>query len=64
MSRLGFSLFAFYLIFMADYISFVTAIPLALIIAFGLSVVMIGRRENLEELNNSLSNIESIDTIK
>ena len=49
---------------MADYISVVTAIPLALIIVFGLSVVMIGRRENLEELKNSLSNIESIDTIK
>ena len=56
--------YAIYLILMADYISVVTAIPLALIIAFGLSVVMIGRRENLEELNNSLSNIESIDTIK
>ena len=56
--------YAIYLILMADYISFVTAIPLALIIAFGLSVVMIGRRENLEELNNSLSNIENIDTIK
>ena len=56
--------YAIYLILMADYISIVTAIPLGLIIAFGLSVVMIGRRENLEELNNSLSNIESIDTIK
>ena len=56
--------YAIYLILMADYISVVTAIPLALIIAFGLSVVMIGRRENLEELNNSLSNIESIDTVK
>jgi hypothetical protein len=49
---------------MADYISVVTAIPLGLIIVFGLSVVMIGRRENLEELNNSLNNIGSIDTIK
>ena len=56
--------YAIYLILMADYISVVTAIPLALIIAFGLSVVMIGRRENLDELNNSLSNIESIDTVK
>ena len=36
--------YAVYLILMADYISVVTAIPLALIIAFGLSVVMIGRR--------------------
>ena len=49
---------------MADYLSVITSIPLALIIALGLSVVMIGRRENLEELNNSLSSIESIDTIK
>ena len=56
--------YAIYLTLMADYISVVTAIPLALIITFGLSVVMIGRRENLEELNNSLSYIESIDTIK
>ena len=49
---------------MADYISIVTAIPLALIIVFGLSVVMIGRRENLEELNKSLTNIQNIDKIK
>ena len=56
--------YAIYLILMADYISVVTAIPLALIIAFGLSVVMIGRRENLEELNNALTNIHNIDKIK
>ena len=56
--------YAIYLILMADDISVVTAIPLALIIAFGLSVVMIGRRENIEELKNSLSNIESVDTVK
>ena len=56
--------YAIYLILMADYISIVTAIPLGLIIAFGLSVVMIGRRENLKELNNSFSNIESIEKIK
>ena len=30
----------------------------------GLSVVMIGRRENLEELNNALTNIHNIDKIK
>ena len=56
--------YAIYLILMADYISVVTAIPLGLIIAFGLSVVMIGRRENLEELNNALTNIQNIDKIK
>ena len=56
--------YAIYLILMADYISVVTAIPLALIIIFGLSVVMIGRRENLEELNNALTNIQNIDKIK
>ncbi len=56
--------YAIYLILMADYISIVTAIPLGLIIAFGLSVVMIGRRENLEELNNALTNIQNIDKIK
>ena len=49
---------------MADYISVITAIPLGLIIAFGLSVVMIGIRENLEELNNALTNIQNIDKIK
>ena len=37
---------------------------MALIIIFGLSVVMIGRRENLEELNNALTNIHNIDKIK
>ena len=56
--------YAIYLILMADYISVVTAIPLALVIVFGLSVVMIGRRENLEELNNALTNIQNIDKIK
>ena len=56
--------YAIYLILMADYISVITSIPLALIIAFGLSVVMIGRRENLEELNNALTNIHNIDKIK
>ncbi len=56
--------YAIYLILMADYISIITAIPLALIVIFGISIVIIGRRENLEELNNSLSSVESIDTIK
>ncbi len=56
--------YAIYLIIIADYISFITAIPLASVVIFALYIIYISRRENLEEFNNSLNNIDNVDTIK
>ena len=56
--------YAIYLIIIADYISVITAIPLALIIIFGLVILKISGRENLIEFNNSLTNISDIDIVK
>ena len=56
--------YAIYLIIIAEYISIITAIPLALIIIFGLVILKISGRENLNEFNNSLTNISDIDTLK
>ncbi len=56
--------YAIYLIIIAEYISVVTAIPLALIIIFGLVILKISGRENMNEFNNSLTNISDIDIIK
>ena len=56
--------YAIYLIIIADYISVITAIPLALIIIFGLVILKISGRENMTEFNNSVSNIEDIENLK
>ncbi len=55
--------YALYLIIIAEYISVITAIPLALIVIFGLIILKISGRENISEYKNSLSNIEKIDKI-
>jgi len=56
--------YAIYLIIIAEYISVITAIPLALIIIFGLVILKISGRENMNEFNNSLTNISDIDILK
>ena len=56
--------YAIYLIIIAEYISVITAIPLALIIIFGLVILKISGRENMNEFNNSLTNIHNIEKIK
>ncbi len=56
--------YAIYLIIIADYISVITAIPLALIIIFGLIILKISGRENLTDFKNSLTNISDIDILK
>ena len=56
--------YAIYLIIIAEYISIITAIPLALIIIFGLIILKISGRENMTEFNNSLTNISDIDILK
>ena len=56
--------YAIYLIIISEYISVITAIPLALIIIFGLVILKISGRENMTEFNNSLTNISDIDILK
>ena len=56
--------YAIYLIIIAEYISVITAVPLALIIIFGLVILKISGRENMTEFNNSLNNIEYIENLK
>ena len=56
--------YAIYLIIIAEYISVITAIPLALIIIFGLVILKISGRENMTEFNNSSTNIEDIQNLK
>jgi len=45
-------------------ITLIMLIPVLLVVVLMTSVFVISKRENLEELNNSLSNINSIDKIK
>ena len=56
--------YAIYLIIIAEYISVITAIPLAIIIIFGLVILKISGRENMTEFNNSLTNVEDIQNLK
>ena len=45
-------------------ISIITLIPVIGVIIMMLSVIVLSKRENMKEFNNSLENIESIDKIK
>ncbi len=56
--------YAIYLILISSNISFITAIPLGLIIIFAITILRISGREDINALNNSLSNIDKIDLIK
>ncbi len=56
--------YAIYLIFISSNISFITAIPLVLIIIFAITVLRISGREDINALNNSLSNLDKIESIK
>ena len=56
--------YAIYLIIIAEYISVITAIPLAIIIIFGLIILKISGRENMNEFNNSLTNVDDIENLK
>jgi len=55
---------AVYLFFVLQHISAITVIPVALVILMIISVFVLSRRENITELNNSLENIDNIETIK
>jgi hypothetical protein len=56
--------YAIYLYLISNNITFITSIPLALIIIFLISVLSISKREDLNELKNSINNLASFDKIK
>ena len=53
-----------YLFIIFENLSYVTSIPLIAVLALVISVLAISKRENIDELNDSLSNIENIEEIK
>jgi len=53
----------FYLFIVSNNLSFITSIPVLTIVIFILLVLKISLRENIEELNNSLKNINNIETL-
>ena len=53
-----------YLFLIASNISAITLIPVAAVIAMMISVIILSRRENMSEFNNSLENIQAVDHIK
>jgi len=53
-----------YLFLMIGKISIITLIPVVGVIIMMLSVIVLSKRENMKEFNDSLENIESIDRIK
>ena len=56
--------YAIYLILISNNITFTTAIPLALIVIFAITILRISGREDINALNNSLSNVDSVESIK
>ncbi|MDC3185564.1 glycosyltransferase, partial [Candidatus Pelagibacter sp.] len=56
--------YAIYLILISNNITFITAIPLALIVIFAITILKISGREDINALNNSLSNVDSVEPIK
>ena len=56
--------YAIYLILISNNITFITAIPLALIVIFAITIFRISGREDINALNNSLSNVDSVESIK
>ena len=53
----------FYLFFISSNLSVITFFPVLIVFIFLLLVLKTSSRENIEELNNSLENMDSIDTL-
>ena len=53
-----------YILMIKSNASVITAVPLVLLLIMIYSISSLSLRENIEELNNSLSNIHEIDKIK
>ena len=56
--------YAIYLILISNNITFITAIPLALIVIFAITILKVSGRENINSLKNSLFNIDNVVSIK
>ena len=56
--------FLIYIFLISENLNYVTSIPLIAALALIISVLAISKRENIGELNDSLSNIENIKEIK
>ena len=54
----------FYILLIKSYASVITSIPLVLLLIMIYSISSLSLRENIEEFNNSLTNIHDIDKIK
>ena len=54
----------FYILLIKSYASVITSLPLVLLLIMIYSISSLSLRENIEELNNSLSNINDIEKIK
>ena len=54
----------FYILLIKSYASLITSIPLVLLLIMIYSISSLALRENIEEFNNSLANINDIDKIK
>ena len=52
-----------YLFFISNNLSFITLFPALVVLIFLLLILKVSSRENIEELNNSLENISSIDVL-
>jgi len=54
----------FYILLIKSYASIITSIPLILLLVMIYSISSLALRENIEEFNNSLTNIHDIDKVK
>ncbi len=54
----------FYILLIKSYASVITSLPLVLLLIMIYSISSLALRENIEEFNNSLTNIHDIDNIK
>ena len=54
----------FYILLIKSYASIITSLPLLLLLIMIYSISSLALRENIDELNDSLKNINDIDKVK